>query len=201
MLNTLIQFDFLATRLINGLIPHHRFFDLLFSFFSLRGISVFIWIILLIVAIILEERKNPGISQRDKKFILYFTISFLTTAFLVNIVIKNLVKRPRPSLTKAPLTLFTDRTKLSISHSTSPSTCPHDYSFPSGHASTSFAAATVLAAFDKKRKWFYYGVATLISISRIYLGCHYFLDVVGGIIIGYVISRLSLTYLGKIFLR
>lgn len=190
MINVLVNFDLAVTQFINGLIPHQRFFDLFFSFLSLQGVSVFIWIILLFLIIIFEERKNPGISERDKKFIFYFTVSLLTTAFLVNIVIKNIVRRPRPP-TLAPAVRV--------------ARCGNDYSFPSGHASTSFAAAAVLAAFDKKRKYFYYLVAALIGLSRIYLGCHYFLDVLIGGILGYVISRglgvRQLIHLGKIFLR
>ncbi|MFA6513419.1 MAG: phosphatase PAP2 family protein, partial [Patescibacteria group bacterium] len=53
-------------------------------------------------------------------------------------------------------------------------------------------AATILAYFDKKRRWFYYIIAVLISYSRIYLGCHYFLDVVAGTILGFVISKIIL---------
>ena len=62
-------------------------------------------------------------------------------------------------------------------------------------SATAFAAATVLSFFDKKRRWFYYTVAMLISYSRIYLGCHYFFDVIVGAIIGYIISQLLLFFL------
>ncbi|EKE14348.1 MAG: hypothetical protein ACD_12C00559G0006, partial [uncultured bacterium] len=60
---------------------------------------------------------------------------------------------------------------------------------------TAFAAATVLAYFDKKRRWFYYSAALLISYSRIYLGCHYFFDVIIGALIGFLISKLVVRFL------
>lgn len=172
MIAKLIFFDKGLTLFIKDLLPHNQFFNLFFSFFSLQGLTIFLWITIFILVIILEERKNPGISYRDKKFIIYFLISFLTTAFIVNFVAKNFIQRPRPMITN--------------------STCPSDFSFPSGHSSLSFAAAAIISAFDKKRKKLYYFVATLIAFSRIYLGCHYFFDVFFGAIIGYLIAKLTL---------
>jgi undecaprenyl-diphosphatase len=63
---------------------------------------------------------------------------------------------------------------------------PNFPSYPSGHAAIAFAAAMVLAlAF---RRWRVavaaLGVAVLISLSRVYLGVHYFSDVAGGAVLG-----------------
>src|SRR5438477_141982 len=45
---------------------------------------------------------------------------------------------------------------------------PHTHSFPSGHAASAFAAATVLARFEPRgRPWFYL-LAAAIAFSRIY---------------------------------
>jgi undecaprenyl-diphosphatase len=135
--------------------------------------------------VILEERKNPGISKRDKKFIILFSLAFLLTGFLSDIVLKNIFMRPRPffgSENPNP-TQFLNPTHF---------LCPTDFSFPSAHTATAFAAATILTFFDKKRRWFYYLVAILIGYSRIYLGCHYFFDVTVGAILGYLISKLLL---------
>jgi membrane-associated phospholipid phosphatase len=59
-------------------------------------------------------------------------------------------------------------------------------SFPSGHTSTAFCLATSLTL--EYKKW-YIGVpaylwAGSVGYSRIYLGVHYFSDVVGGAIVG-----------------
>ena len=179
---TLLSLDYLLTNFFNKLVPHNQFFNYLFSFFSLKGSSILVWLLVIMIIVILEERKNPGISKRDKKFIILFSLSFLLTALLSDIVLKNIFMRHRPILD----------TKYFILNTFS---CPHDFSFPSAHAATAFAAATVLTFFDKKRRWFYYLVAILISYSRIYLGCHYFFDVIFGAIIGYIISRLLLFFL------
>lgn len=172
-MNKVISLDYFFTNSLNKLIPHNIFFDYFFSFFSLIGRAAIVWIVLAVLLVIFEEIKH-------KKFVLYFAISLLTTTLLVNVITKNIIRRPRPVSTN-----FNQFQLVSIS-------CPKDYSFPSGHAAAAFAAATILTFFDKKRRWFYYLVAISISYSRIYLGCHYFLDVLGGVIIGYIISRLLL---------
>ncbi len=178
----IISVDYFITNLINKFFPHNIFFDYFFSFFSLKGSSILIWLLVILLSVILEERKNPGVNKKDKKFIILFSVSFLLTFLFSDVVLKNLFHRPRPQLISTNFNLF-----QFISNS-----CPTDLSFPSTHAATAFAAATVLTFFDKKRRWFYYTVAVLISFSRIYLGCHYFLDVIAGAIIGYIISQLLL---------
>lgn len=61
---------------------------------------------------------------------------------------------------------------------------PTTASFPSGHAATAFAGATVLAFAFPRLVPVFFGLAAAIGFSRVYLGVHYPLDVVGGAIIG-----------------
>lgn len=170
------------TNFFSYLIPHNLFFNNFFSFFSLKGSFIFIWLLVMLIVLVLEERKNPGITKNDKRFIFIFSTSFLLTFVLTDFVLKNIFHRIRP--------LFSDFIRLYPISSNF--ICPTDFSFPSTHAATAFAAATVLTYFDKKRRWFYYIVAILIGYSRIYLGCHYFFDVIGGAVIGLIISQLLL---------
>lgn len=172
--------DSTLTNVLNSLLPHNQFLDLFFTFFSLKGNSIFIWVVIIVAVLIFEERKNPGIQKKDIKFVLYFLISLGVTAILVNFVLKNTFHRPRPC-SPTNLNKFQQISTNII--------CPSDFSFPSGHASTSFAAATIISAFNKKRKWFYYFIAILISYSRLYLGVHYFFDILGGAVLGYLISK------------
>ena len=67
---------------------------------------------------------------------------------------------------------------------------PHSSSFPSGHASTSFACAVVLAAAARSRRTraLLIALATLIALSRVYAGVHYPLDVIGGAALGTAIG-------------
>jgi undecaprenyl-diphosphatase len=65
---------------------------------------------------------------------------------------------------------------------------PTDGSFPSGHAATSFAAATALTfAFPRWAPAFFL-LALAIGFSRVYVGVHYPLDVVGGAVLGILVA-------------
>ena len=166
MLENIYSTDSALTDAIVALMPRNAITDSLFLFLSLSGLTVFIWLILLIFMILWEEK-------RHKEFIIYFLLAFITTSFLVNILIKNIVKRDRPYVVK----------RLAVT------ACPQDFSFPSGHAAGAFTGAVVFACFDKKRRYLYFTIATLIAFSRIYLHCHYLSDVVFGALIGYGVGK------------
>lgn len=66
---------------------------------------------------------------------------------------------------------------------------PSTSSFPSGHASSAFVAATLLTAWGGRRTaplWF--GLATVVSVSRAYVRIHHASDVVGGALVGLVLG-------------
>jgi undecaprenyl-diphosphatase len=69
---------------------------------------------------------------------------------------------------------------------------PHSGSFPSGHAATSFACATVLAAFAPRLAPGFVVLACAIAFSRVYVGVHYPLDIVGGAALGVLVGLLLL---------
>ena len=65
---------------------------------------------------------------------------------------------------------------------------PATYSFPSGHATVSFACATTLALAVPRLTWPLFTLATLISCSRVYVGVHYPRDVRAGAALGVTIA-------------
>jgi undecaprenyl-diphosphatase len=71
-------------------------------------------------------------------------------------------------------------------------TIPHSRSFPSGHTATSFAAATVLTALVPRAAPAWWILAAAIAYSRLYVGVHFPLDVVGGAAIGAATALLLL---------
>jgi undecaprenyl-diphosphatase len=61
---------------------------------------------------------------------------------------------------------------------------PGTHSFPSGHATTSFACATLLAAVEPRLRVPLYVLAALIAFSRLEVGVHFPLDVLAGSALG-----------------
>lgn len=91
-------------------------------------------------------------------------------------VLKAIVQRDRPPAVYAsPAPLVHD---------------PQTYAFPSGHAATSFACATVLARASPRAAPAFYVLAAGIAFSRVYVGVHWPLDVIGGAALGVVIALL-----------
>jgi undecaprenyl-diphosphatase len=67
---------------------------------------------------------------------------------------------------------------------------PVSYSFPSGHATVSFACAVVLAAAVPRLAVPLYVLAAAIAWSRVVTGVHYPLDVLGGAVLGIAVGLL-----------
>ena len=65
---------------------------------------------------------------------------------------------------------------------------PHSGSFPSGHASIAFACATVLAWYAPRLAVPAFVLAAAIAWSRVYVGVHWPLDVLGGAALGVLVA-------------
>ena len=65
---------------------------------------------------------------------------------------------------------------------------PDSGSFPSGHAATSFAGATILALAFPRLAVPLYVLATAVAFSRVYVGVHYPLDIVAGAALGVAVA-------------
>jgi membrane-associated phospholipid phosphatase len=91
-----------------------------------------------------------------------------------NYGVKRLVRRQRPELEGLPaLSPVVSR-----------------LSFPSAHATTSFAAAAAYSRALPLAAPLFYGTAGALALSRPYLGVHYPSDVAAGATLGTLIGRL-----------
>jgi len=70
--------------------------------------------------------------------------------------------------------------------------CGSGKSFPSNHAINNFSAATVLSFFFVRKRLALYFAASLVALSRVFVGVHYPLDILAGAIIGIAIAELLL---------
>jgi len=102
------------------------------------------------------------------------------TAGLAEFTLKHLVGRPRPDVNAAVATAAL----------IGPSFAPDIDSFPSGHATSVFAVATIFAAYYPRLRLVLYALAAAISLGRVYLERHYVSDIVAGAAVGVVVAVL-----------
>lgn len=138
----------------------------LMIFVSTIGNAGLIWILLGVILTIIPKTRKLGLLA---------LVSLLGCFLFNNILLKNLVARPRPYTQLPDLSLLVPY--------------PKDYSFPSGHTCSSFAVAGSLLHSGKTWNALRipaFVLAILISFSRLYVGAHYPSDVIVGAIIGLV---------------
>lgn len=160
MLEALFAFD---EALRAWIVSHHTpALDVLMAAASAAGRRSAIWLAFGLVAATLRPAWRMPLCQ----MILAIVLAYLAT----DAILKPLVARDRPFVAAADARVIDLR--------------PDDYSFPSGHAASSFAAAFVLARLWRRARAAIWTLAALIACSRVYVGVHYPLDVAGGALVG-----------------
>lgn len=111
------------------------------------------------------------VSKKTRKTGIMVLLALVLSVLINNVALKNIVARVRPYNVVSGLTSLIG-------------TMP-DFSFPSGHTGSSFAAAVVMfLRLPKKIGVPALILAFLIGFSRLYIGVHYPSDVLGGALIG-----------------
>jgi undecaprenyl-diphosphatase len=154
-------------RELRDLVVDHRLgvLDPLFEALSYAGSFGFIWLAIA-VAISGFSWSRPWLWTRVGVAIL--------VSESISGVLKEWSRRDRPPVADPDPTPLVD--------------LPVTFSFPSGHATVSFACATTLALAVPRLSWPLFALATLISFSRVYVGVHYPFDVLAGAALGVVIA-------------
>ena len=149
-----------------------EFLNPIMRFFSFLGNSGWLWIVICILLLIYKPTRPIGIIA---------TVTLLVSAGICNGLLKQIVNRTRPYDAIEELRLIAKK--------------PHDSSFPSGHSNASFAVACAITwCLTKKRKWvgvILIVIAALIAFSRLYVGAHYPTDVLAGVLLGMMCSRVT----------
>ncbi|MBS3902759.1 MAG: phosphatase PAP2 family protein [Anaplasmataceae bacterium] len=98
----------------------------------------------------------------------------LILSSVINSILKNYFGSPRPCQIDPSVGLL----------------CLSSCGFPSGAAQTAIILASVVVIECRRRLYWYLGYtfAFFLCFSRIYLGVHYFSDILGGVIVGGVLS-------------
>jgi len=103
-------------------------------------------------------------------------VSLGVESAVINLGVKSLFRRTRPPR---------------VAHATRRLRTPRSSSFPSGHATSGFMAATLLAAGrPRSRRLAWYGLAAIVASSRVHVRIHHGSDVAAGALIGVGLGRL-----------
>lgn len=140
---------------------HNKFTDFFFVLLSRVGNGGAIWF-----AFMFLMASNPG--TRRYALLLFFAVAL---AYLISQILKPVIGRPRPFVSYPGRRI--------LIHT------PGGYSCPSGHSSSSFAAATVICIVNRP----IVGAAAIllafgIAFSRIFLFVHYPSDTAFGALLG-----------------
>lgn len=127
----------------------------------------------------------------NRRLCFWYLFSYGFVYLVNNVLVKNLVQRPRP--------FDVSSTVLNLGDAVT------DFSFPSGHIACATAIAIFLGYFlfqiYKKRNeriWIVLGCSAylvLVAVSRMYLGKHYLTDLIGGFAISAIICLLGIWFM------
>ena len=166
-----MHFDLSIFTFFNNLARHSIVLDYLGIFLAEYSQYV-LGAILLVLLFYPQNKKEDNRSM---------VVLSLTAAIIARYVVKTgilfLYGRSRPYVV------------LNTAHKLIPTSIAENFqSFPSGHAIFFFALAAVLYKFDKKLGNWFFGVATIMGIARVFVGVHWPSDIIGGAVLGIIVG-------------
>ena len=150
-----------------------EFLDFLIPKITLLGNSGIIWIVTGLVLLFTKKYRRGGV---------FLLVGLLLGLIFGNVILKNVIARPRPCwLYDVPLLIPN----------------PTDFSFPSGHTLSSFISAFVLARINRKFAVWAFLLAGIMAFTRMYLFAHFPTDILGGIVLAYAIYFILKKYIKR----
>jgi len=150
-------------------LPHNRWLNGFFRFFTLTFSAGLGWYVLMALAILVNPRKGIRAVRHT-----ILPLSF--ASLLVEYPIKTYFRRSRPFIDFIQAIVIGKK--------------PGSWSFPSGHSASAFAGAWLLSRDFPSQRPFFFLLAALVGFSRIYLGDHYPGDVVSGALSGMALAEI-----------
>jgi len=150
-------------RAVRGSLPHPPGLVRAVRLYTRLGQHAAGWLALGVVGMALDQERG----ERWRR-----ATTVVAGAYLVNQAIKLTVRRQRPQLPDLPVLVGN----------------PTQLSFPSAHATSSFAAARAFAPLVGGA---IYPAAAGLALSRLYLGVHYPSDVAVGAALGWTLGALA----------
>jgi len=164
MIQYLTGLDILIFQLIYGFAGRARILDWLGIFFA----QYLAYLLILIFFILLLREK---IWQRRAYYFSFVTLSVLLSRGILTEFIHYIIYRPRPFAVLEITSL--------INHNDTAA-------FPSGHAAVFFALAFATWYFNRRWGIRFLIAAILMGVARIFVGVHWPLDILGGVIVGFL---------------
>lgn len=151
--------------------PHSPVLDLTMVAASAIGRRGAIWLAIGVLLVIARRIRLQSLWQ---------LIVALAVVWVLNDgVIKPIVARPRPFVSAPAVVRLVGAP-------------PSGASFPSGHAAAAVVGAFLLEACWPAGRIAFWVLAVLIMYSRIYVGAHYPLDVIGGALLGWLVAWVAI---------
>lgn len=150
--------------------------DGIMAFVTIAG-DAGVWILFGLLAIFLWDRENW--KRRAATFLLTMGV-----AGLALVSAKAVFDRERPmerfkeQIRSGDVVIHTPVRKLFAR------------SFPSGHSQAAFTAATFFALYYRRYRLFLFGAASMVALSRVYLGAHFPADIIVGSFMGWAVAWL-----------
>ena len=133
----------------------------IFKVITYLGNYGIVWILLAVLLLCFKKHRKAGLA---------IGAALLLGFVLGEGILKNVIQRPRPFYLWPELQLLIPQ--------------PSGFSCPSGHTTSSFAAATSLFLYRKRWGAVALVLAALIGFSRMYFTVHYLTDVLFGVVLG-----------------
>lgn len=172
------QIDFIVLNAVQNL--RCGILDTVMPAITYLGSGGIVWLGAAVIMLFFKRSRKAGISL----------IAALGIGWLLSTCgLKEIIARPRPFNTEGGLLSAADLL-IGIPSGT--------FSFPSGHALSSFSAAAVLFSYSKKIGIPALVLAVLISFSRLYLYVHFPSDILAGALLGVLLAIFAVRIIDRI---